>query len=75
MACDGCYMSTEGSYVVVTTEPDTTDYVTDYLCGDESNAGMSGVCAVLFTFILWYGDGAGNTIEENSSVFSGIRMR
>jgi len=24
---------------------------------------------------LWYGDGAGNTIEENSSVFSLIRMR
>jgi len=24
---------------------------------------------------LWYGDGAGNTVEENSSVFSQIRMR
>jgi len=24
---------------------------------------------------LWYGDGAGNTIEENSSVFSLIQMR
>jgi len=24
---------------------------------------------------IWYGDGAGNTIEENSSVFSLIRMR
>ena len=23
----------------------------------------------------WYGDGAGNTVEENSSVFSLIRMR
>jgi len=22
----------------------------------------------------WYGDGAGNTVEENSSVFSLIRM-
>jgi len=25
--------------------------------------------------MLWYGDGAGNTAEENSSVFSLIRMR
>jgi len=25
--------------------------------------------------LLWYGDGAGNTVEENSSVFSLIRMR
>jgi len=24
---------------------------------------------------LWYGDGAGNTVEENSIVFSLIRMR
>jgi len=24
---------------------------------------------------LWYGVGAGNTVEENSSVFSLIRMR
>jgi len=24
---------------------------------------------------VWYGDGAGNTVEENSSVFSLIRMR
>jgi len=24
--------------------------------------------------VLWYGDNAGNTIEENSSVFSLIRM-
>jgi len=23
----------------------------------------------------WYGDGAGNTVEENSSIFSLIRMR
>ena len=25
--------------------------------------------------VLWYGDGAGNTVEENSSVFSLIQMR
>jgi len=25
-------------------------------------------------FFLWYGDGAGNTVEENASVFSLIRM-
>jgi len=24
--------------------------------------------------LLWYGDGAGNTVEENSRVFSLIRM-
>jgi len=24
---------------------------------------------------FWYGDGAGNTVEENSSVFSLIQMR
>jgi len=24
---------------------------------------------------VWYGDDAGNTVEENSSVFSLIRMR
>ena len=24
----------------------------------------------LLEFNLWYGDGAGNTVEENSSVFS-----
>jgi len=33
---------------------------------------------VLFAFVVlgdvWYGDGASNTIEENSSVFSLIRM-
>jgi len=29
-----------------------------------------------FTYLLrWYGDGAGNTLEENSSIFSLIRMR
>ena len=25
--------------------------------------------------MLWYGDGAGDTVEENSSLFSLIRMR
>ena len=33
---------------------------------------------LLFWFVLVelsYGDGAGNTVEENSSVFSLIRMR
>jgi len=33
---------------------------------------------VNFLHLLWsvgYGDGAGNTVEENSSVFSLIRMR
>ena len=29
---------------------------------------------VYFTFILQYGGGAGNTVEENSSIFSLIRM-
>jgi len=29
----------------------------------------------LDAFHEWYGDGAGNTVEENSSVFSLIRMR
>jgi len=28
-----------------------------------------------FSFNLWYTDGAGNTVEENSSIFSLIRMR
>jgi len=28
-------------------------------------------CCIWF---IWYGDGAGNTVEENSSVFSLIRM-
>ena len=32
-----------------------------------------GWCDVLYN--LWYGDGAGNTVEENSSIFSLIRMR
>jgi len=27
------------------------------------------------TFIVRYGDGAGNTVEENSSIFSLIRLR
>jgi len=27
------------------------------------------------TDVLWYGDGVGNTVEDNSSVFSLIRMR
>jgi len=30
------------------------------------------MCTVIV--FLWYGDGAGNTVEENSSVFSLIRM-
>jgi len=30
---------------------------------------------VLAVPALWYGDGAGNTVEENSSVFSLIQMR
>ena len=29
----------------------------------------------MYCYGAWYGDGAGNTIEENSSVFSLIRMR
>ena len=59
---------TEGSYAVLKTEPDTTDYVTEYPCDGESTTGMSRVCAVLFTYILWYGDGAGNTAEELSLI-------
>jgi len=31
------------------------------------------ICS-LVSIICWYGDGAGNTVEENSSVFSLIRM-
>jgi len=27
------------------------------------------------TEMVWYGDGAGNTVEENSSIFSLIQMR
>jgi len=30
---------------------------------------------MLARLVLRYGDGAGNTVEENSSVFSLIRMR
>ena len=30
-------------------------------------------CVILYS--LWYGDGAGNTVEENSGIFSLIRMR
>jgi len=29
---------------------------------------------LLIVAVIWYGDGAGNTVEENSSVFSLIRM-
>jgi len=28
-----------------------------------------------FKSVLWYGDGAGNNVEENSSIFSLIWMR
>jgi len=31
-------------------------------------------CDWVISSSLWYGDGAGNTIEENSSVFFVIRM-
>jgi len=32
--------------------------------------------SILFcSYSKWYGDGAGNTVEENSSIFSLIRMR
>jgi len=29
---------------------------------------------VILEFMRWYGDGAGNTVEENSSVFSLIHV-
>ena len=32
-------------------------------------------CRYYGTETVWYRDGAGNTVEENSSVFSLIRMR
>jgi len=40
---------------------------------------LSRVVTLVYDFhcfepVLWYGDGAGNTVEENSSVFSLIRM-
>jgi len=31
--------------------------------------------SIIVIVILWYGHGAGNTVEENSSVFCLIRMR
>ena len=33
------------------------------------------IVIIMETYNAWYRDGAGNTVEENSSVFSVIRMR
>jgi len=33
------------------------------------------VCTLFLVLNLWYGDGSGNTNEENSSIFSLIQMR
>jgi len=38
-------------------------------------AARQMICKWLLSLILRYGDGAGNTVEKNSSVFSLIRMR
>jgi len=32
------------------------------------------IMSVFVSFMLWYGDSVGNTVEENSSVFSLIQM-
>jgi len=34
-----------------------------------------GICIILSAAVQRYEDGAGNSVEENSSVFSLIRMR
>jgi len=47
-----------------------------HLACNYTHTFCSGKSIHLFiSFIQRYGDGAGNTVEENSSVFSLIRMR
>jgi len=46
---------------------------------EKTEASLRGLCMLeiilSYDFIDTHGDGAGNTAEENSSVFSLIRMR
>jgi len=46
---------------------------------EKTEASLRGLCLLeiilSYDFIDAYGDGADNTVEENSSVFSLIRMR
>jgi len=43
--------------------------------GKEHSSQHFSAHVYCIVYCLWYGDGAGNTTEENSSVFSLIRMR
>jgi len=59
-----------GASVGVTQTPKICGIYTTASCAD--SVTMFALC--WYDAFSWYGDGAGNAVEENSSIFSLIRM-